>query len=635
MLTAMRHRGPDGQGTLEFAGGAAGMVRLALVDLSPRGQQPLWSADRRCAILFNGEIYNFREHRNRLAAAGYPFQSATDTEVVLALYRECGLDFVQHLRGMFALVIFDWREAGPDASPEVIFARDPLGIKPLYLAETANGDGGSSVVFASELRAVLASGEVCRTISRDGLADFLSYGFVMQPRTMIAGVRMMMPGTIEVFRAGVPRKTHRFWHMPPATILTNGETFTDAAKRLRAELETSVRLHALADAPVGAFLSGGIDSTAVVALMRPHISDLRVYTLRLPDVPGMDEADEAAKTAIQYECVHTIVPVTGDDVARWLPAFAHDLDSPSVDGLNTWLVSQAAAHDVKGVLSGLGGDEWFAGYPVVKRMVRYRRSFWGRIESLAGKIAQPMADWLPSGWWRDKFDSLATRRSPLAAWFQPHTVFHGRVVAQLLGGDSTFRGSVDRLAQQLDAENGPDWRHEGPVGLGCHLDTRAFMRCQLLRDSDATSMAHSLELRVPLVDPAIATLARQMPDHFKIDAAGRGGLSYASSGAKRVLVEAVRDCLPADAPLRPKRGFALPQAVWMRGPLGPLVADACSLDTIRSRGWIDPDPLFADPRRLSDRDRHPQLWALLILELWAQAVLDAPLPSHDFSATSA
>lgn len=257
MLAAMRHRGPDGSGKLEFDGGAAGMVRLALVDLSDRGQQPLWSSDRKVAILFNGEIYNFREERDRLSRADFRFRSATDTEVVLNLYLERRMEFLHRLRGMYALAIFDWRDSPVGGAPVMTLARGPLGVKPLYVAHP-HGDP-RQVAFSSEIRPLIQAGIVPPEVDRSALTEYLTHGFVLQPRTLISGVRMIEPGCWERYAPGEPVRSERFWRIPPAA--PRLETLDEAAERLRFVLEESVALHALADAPVGAFLSGGIDST--------------------------------------------------------------------------------------------------------------------------------------------------------------------------------------------------------------------------------------------------------------------------------------------------------------------------------------------------------------------------------------
>ncbi len=623
MLEAMGHRGPDGRGSLSFAGGAAGAVRLALVDLSERGLQPLWSPDHRVAILFNGEIYNHSAERARLAAGGYPFQSTTDTEVILALYLEQGLHFVDRLRGMFTVALLDWRDAPPDGPPAVVLARDPLGIKPLYLAQPGGPSG--PILFASELRSLLASGLVPRAIDPEALLDYLAIGFVLQPRSILAGVRMLERGSLLRLAPDGSREERVFWRMPPAE--PSGETLDQAAARLRSILDESVRLHALADAPVGAFLSGGVDSTGVVSLMVRNNPRLRTYTVRLPDVPGADESELALAASRALGCEPTVVEVTGREACRLLPRFAGELDQPSNDGLNTWVVSRAAARDVKGVLSGLGGDEWFAGYPVTRRMARFASGA-GRVHRLAGRISavlQPIAP--ENGRLGRRLEELSARANAFATWLDDHRVFGYSAARRLLAapGPADASGGVERLLPVA----GPDWWRESPVGLSCLLDVGAYMGCQLLRDSDAVSMAHSLELRVPLVDVRVAEFARSCPDAYKLAPGGGAGFEYGSSGAKRVLLHALRDVLPADIARRPKRGFALPYDYWARHELATLVEETCSREAVAARGLLDPDavaPLAAD--RSPSRRWHgwPQAWAVMILELWCRAVLDAPAP---------
>ena len=623
MLAAMGHRGPDGRGSLNFAGGAAGAVRLALVDLSERGLQPLWSSDHRVAILFNGEIYDHAAERARLAAGGYPFQSTTDTEVVLALYLEQGLHFVDRLRGMFTVALLDWRDAPPDGPPAVVLARDPLGIKPLYLAQPGGPSG--PFLFASELRSLLASGLLPRAIDPEALLDYLAIGFVLQPRSILAGVRMLERGSLLRLAPDGSREERVFWRMPPAE--PSGETLDQAAARLRSVLDESVRLHALADAPVGAFLSGGVDSTGVVSLMVRNNPRLRTYTVRLPDVPDADESELALAASRALGCEPTVVEVTGRDACRLLPRFAGELDQPSNDGLNTWVVSRAAARDVKGVLSGLGGDEWFAGYPVTRRMARFASGA-GRVHRLAGRISAVLRPAVPeNGRLGRRLEELSARANAFATWLDDHRVFGYSAARRLLAapGPADDSGGVERLLPVA----GPDWWRESPVGLSCLLDVGAYMGCQLLRDADAVSMAQSLELRVPLVDVQVAEFARSCPDAYKLAPGGGAGFEYGSSGAKRVLLHALRDVLPADIARRPKRGFALPYDHWARHELAPLVEETCSREAVGARGLLEPDAvahLAAD--RSPSRRWHgwPQAWAVMILELWCRAVLDAPAP---------
>jgi asparagine synthase (glutamine-hydrolysing) len=619
MLRRMPHRGPDGQGGFAFDGGAAGMVRLALVDLSDRGQQPLWSPDRKVAILFNGEIYNFREHRARLAEKGYRFQSKTDSEVILALYLEDGEDFVRHLRGMYAIALFDWRHFRPGDLPELLLARDPLGIKPLYIAPT--GMEGQGCIFASEIRSLIASRLIDPRIDQQSLRDYLHYGFTLQPRTILSGVRMLEPGVLERYVPGKPVSTRRFWSMPAYE--PRSESLEEAAERLRQILEESVAQHAFADAKVGAFLSGGVDSTGIVGLMRNHIPHLKTYTLRFPEYHGCDEAAEAKASAKRFDCENTTVDVTGTEVRDSLPTFAGDLDQPSTDGLNTWLISRAAGREVKGVLSGLGGDEWFAGYPCSRRMLHHGTGWRGRAIMQMGKLANSAQSFFPVRGFenslRERVENYGTRRSLAATWVQAHTSFTPRQVQQLTGdllAQDPVQPFLDLLHRDLVSET-----DETPIGLSGQLDVAGYMRCQLLRDSDATSMAHSLELRVPFVDIELASFARTCKDDFKLDPNLRGSGGF---GSKLVLQHALGDVLPHDIRDRPKRGFALPIQNWMSTTLRDLVLDTNSPESVKHRGFLRSEGVAALTSASASLPAlfYPKIWSLVILELWCRSVLD-------------
>jgi asparagine synthase (glutamine-hydrolysing) len=624
LLDAMAHRGPSGRGTFSYVGGAAGMVRLALVDLTEKGQQPIWSPDHKVAILFNGEVYNFREERARLEKNGYPFVSTTDSEVVLALYLEQGVAFLERLRGMYAIALFDWREGGRSAAPKLLLARDPFGIKPLYVAGSERGDRGLTV--ASELKALLFSGRASREIDREGLAQYLAHGFLVQPRTILSSVRMLEAGTYEIYEPGRPMVRCRFWRVPPAR--PREETLADAARRLRAELEESVALHAFADAPVGVFLSGGVDSTAIAALMRKHTAKLRSYTLSLPGSSGGDEAEEATTMAARLGCENTVVEARGEEMPSLLPRFARDLDQPSADGLNTWLISRAAARDVRGVLSGLGGDEWFAGYPSSRRMSWLRGTRQGRLTELAGKLSSLVASRLEPEKAPPRLMSIAARRSPLALWVLAHTNFTEAMAKRMAGGLPDPRSGLTRFEALLDGPF-PGWRGESAVGLGCLLDVEVYMGCQLLRDSDATSMAHSLELRVPFVDLRIAEFSRSCKDEYKLSPAGGADLQYQNSGAKRVVIEALRELLPPELEKRKKRGFTLPLEYWMRTSLRDMIDDACALSSIKRRGLLDPKAVARALDPHAGANLYPQRWSMFILELWLQEVLDrAAIPAR-------
>jgi asparagine synthase (glutamine-hydrolysing) len=376
----------------------------------------------------------------------------------------------------------------------------------------------------------------------------------------------------------------------------------------------------MADVPVGAFLSGGVDSTGMVGLMIRKNPRLRTYTLRFPDLPGADEADKATAFAGSLGCDHTVADMTSSEVRDLIPRFAAEIDQPSVDGLNTWLISRAAARDVKGVISGLGGDEWFAGYASA-RVIRDFSIGSKRAYVLPAKVARVIRNLAPQSPFGRRLDGLATKAHSVATWIDCHRVFGYLVGRQLTGSTqaSSDHDGVDRVLKLLE----PNWKKRSLLGLSCLLDVDVYMGCQLLRDSDATSMASSLELRVPLVDIRVAEFAQSCAEEFKLGDVKQNGHEYAKSGSKRVLIHALRDILPPDIADRPKQGFGLPFAHWAKNGLASLLEETCSRETVKARGLLDPDLVTT----LTDRRRYwstwPHAWSLMILELWCRSMIDA------------
>ena len=612
MLKAQEHRGPDGAGHFSFQGGAAGMVRLALVDLSDRGQQPLYAQDKHVAILFNGEVYNFREERRRLESKGYTFQTTTDTEVVLALYLEHGPSFVTFLRGMFAIAIFDWRRCGREAKPDLLLARDPFGIKPLYLYESA----GKPLIFGSEIRSLLASDWIPKQIDTNGLESFLCHGYALEPHTLIRDVRMMAPGTMERFLSDGSHFSEHYYSVPAYAPRT--ESFSEAAARLRTVLEESVSLHAFADAPVGAFLSGGVDSTGVVALMRPHIADLHTFTIHFPDLPDTDESHLAEEVAKNLQCNHHTAKVVSSEVPQLLVQFAHQIDQPSADGFNTWLISKAASEHVKGVLSGLGGDEWFAGYPLARRASSLNFNVRGKLLKPLAHTAARMDHFVPTRRLRRRAQNLSARRSMTSLWLHAHRLLHHHTVSRLL--QRTASDHYESRFQDAVTRTFPQWGQETDLGAMCLLDSRYYMGSQLLRDSDAASMAHSLELRVPLVDREIVNFSRTCSDAYKLKKGGGEGLQYGQSGSKAVLIQALDQLLPSQIHDRPKRGFSLPYPQWLRSSLKPITEDTLSPESVRARGLFDTEAFL---NAVQETTLSPGLWGLVVFELWCRSVIDS------------
>ncbi|HEY7528790.1 MAG TPA: asparagine synthase (glutamine-hydrolyzing), partial [Candidatus Deferrimicrobiaceae bacterium] len=358
MVSAMGHRGPDDSGIHREGRVSLGMTRLAVIDLSAMARQPMRNPEGSVWIVYNGETYNFREEREILEGKGHSFASASDTEVVLRMYEQYGDDFLLRMRGMFALAIYDRRRGA--GKEKVLLARDPLGIKPLLYAGTKSG-----FVFASEMKAILASGLIDGGIDPVSLRLLLVHGSVTQPATVLRGVRMLLPGHRMVLERGSLRE-EPYWRIAPGRVPGLREApYPEIVERAREALAESVRLQMVSDVPVGAFLSGGLDSSLLVSLMA-SLGGGRVRTFSVgfeAEGAHIDETDDAYRIAKFLETDHTRVPVTGKEVAEFLPRIASALDQPSVDGVNSFFVSRAASGGVKVAVSGTGGDELFAGYP--------------------------------------------------------------------------------------------------------------------------------------------------------------------------------------------------------------------------------------------------------------------------------
>ena len=543
MLACIEHRGPDDVGLEEIVGcsgvprGALGQRRLAILDLSPAGHQPMYSVDGRYVIVFNGEIYNFRALRESLAREGVQFRSSGDTEVVLEGWARYGDAFLRRLRGMFALVVWDRHEE------RAVLARDPFGIKPLYIAER---DG--ALFFASETRALLSADAIPRRLSRPGIAAYLALGSVREPESVIEGVRSLPAGTVlevQVDVSGVANVSTPREYGPsplePADALERDPA--RAALLVRAALRDSVEHHLVSDVPVGVFLSGGIDSSAIAALAAEVAAEpIETFTIAF-DEAAYDESAPALAVARRFGTRHHEIPLSGEEMLASLPAAFAAMDQPSMDGLNTYAVSRAVRQrGLKVVLSGLGGDELFAGYPSFRR-ARALAALWSPsapLRMLLGAAASRAG-----GIRAEKVAMLLRGRSPASAAYAASRALLGREGVRELTGIVPAR-DLRRPPAGLTTLQQVSW-----------LELTGYMRDTLLRDSDVFSMAHGLELRVPFVDVGVARAAASVDDFVKL----RGG------GSKPLLVAAVSDLLPRDVWDRPKQGFTLPFELWLRGPL--------------------------------------------------------------------
>jgi asparagine synthase (glutamine-hydrolysing) len=570
MMAAMVHRGPDEDGVLAEPLAVLGMRRLSIIDLGS-GRQPIYNEDGTVGVVFNGEIYNFPQLRSTLETCGHHFRTRSDTEVLVHAYEEWAERCLDHLRGMFAFALWDGR--GPsrargdsDARPRVLLARDRLGIKPLYYAAAADG----TLLFASEVRALLASGGIERRIEPASVEAYLLFGSVVEPMTMVKGVFSLPPGHAMMISCGAPvaAKPIAYWDLG-ATARESSEKapkdMATAAQAIRPMLEEAVRSHLISDVPLGLFLSSGLDSMALAALASRERSGLHTFTVVFPELE-FSEAPAARQIAARFGTEHRELLVTAEEMQGRLGEAVEALDQPSMDGVNTFFVSWAARQvGLKVALSGLGGDEVFGGYPTFGLTPRVAK--WAALarcvpgaarKSMAATVMETRRLWkLPR-----KTDAL---RKAVAIWSEPNALPHAYFFTRML-----FTPEQAERIHSADLAGGPaawhDWlaqvvaqaaQFKGDSAVSC-LELRTYMVDTLLRDTDTMSMHHSLEVRVPLLDHPLVEYVLGLPDSAK----RRPGVT------KALLVESLADLLPAEAGRQTKKTFTFPWERWLRGPLG-------------------------------------------------------------------
>lgn len=528
----MERRGPDGEGLLEEADILLGFRRLAILDLSSAGAQPMESACGRYVIAFNGEIYNFRELRKGLEERGVVFRSTGDTEVLLELFAREGEKCLSALRGMFAFAIWDRVEKS------LFLARDRFGIKPLYLWKTP-----STLAFASAVKAIRALPGAPRAVSRAAVEGYLYWGSVPEPLTIIAGIEALPPATWLRWKAGAST-AGRYWAFPSND--SSRKTRDEVLETLRPVLLEAVRLHCISDAPLGAFLSGGIDSSAVVSLMRA-VGQPGIHTFSI-SFPGsaLDESAYASLVAKEVGTRHENVPVAAGQVWSLLLEFFGAMDQPSFDGVNTFLVSRLSRQaGLTVALSGLGGDELFAGYPTPRRVARVA-GLTSRVPRTLLRGVSAAAAGLPGRRAR-KLEALGLPGQARAnAYFLSRGAFMPSDVRRILAGPVAAPPPVLDEDEPLP---------EGALHHTLAVELRAYTRNQLLRDSDAFGMGNSQEIRVPLLDHLLAEEAFRAPEHVITEV-----------GLKGLLRDALPQPLPRICTHRPKMGFTFPFDSWLRGP---------------------------------------------------------------------
>ncbi|MBA3364661.1 MAG: asparagine synthase (glutamine-hydrolyzing) [Actinobacteria bacterium] len=584
MCDQMTARGPDDHG-VEQTGGpgwpvALGSRRLAIIDPSPAGHQPMYDPGRGTTIVFNGMIYNFAELRERLHADGETFVSDCDTEVVLKAYGRFGPECVRHLRGMFAFSVWD-----PDAD-QLFLARDRLGIKPLYYAHT-----GERFLFASQVKALLRTGLLPRRLSPAGLASYLTYGAVSEPLTAIDGVRALPAGHTALVRRGELRLA-RYWAPPrDEASVPAGE---DAARSLRGLLEETVERHLVSDAPLGVFLSGGIDSSILAAVAARHTDRLRTVSVVFDD-PELSEAPYTRLMAAHVGSEHVQVDLRPDDLLRYLDSAFGAMDQPTFDGINTYVVSRAAAMTgLKVALSGLGADELFDGYGYVRRVAALERA---RLvpQPLRRTAGRALGALVGAGRGAKLGEWLSAPATPGSSYDLLRRVFLPEELRALSGVNGD--GTPPALDRESDLFN--------QISV---LDLTNYTKNVLLRDTDAMSMANSLEVRVPYLDHELVERALRLPARTK----GRN---------KALLLAACSDLLPREVTSRRKQAFVLPIARWLHRELRDEVDERLRrppdgleeiLDSAVAQGvW---------QRYLAGGQRWLQPWSLYALSRWTESL---------------
>ncbi|MDX9768558.1 MAG: asparagine synthase (glutamine-hydrolyzing), partial [Ectothiorhodospiraceae bacterium] len=586
MNAVQAHRGPDDAGVWHDAANGVGLAhrRLSIIDLSPAGHQPMWDAGRRALICFNGEVFNYRELRAELERDGFAFVGHSDTEVVLNLYLRDGATALSRLNGMFGLAIWDTRER------TLLLARDGMGVKPLYLAQTPRG-----MLFASELKALLCAPEVSRDIDPLALRHHLTYLWCPAPRSLLAGVRKLEPGQMLMLRDGRVVRDERFFRLPqesgrPAatTMLHDADM---AVTAVREGVRTAVTRQMVADVEVGAFLSGGLDSSAVAAFARERMAGRRLQCFSI-DLDARDAADEGmtadlpyARKVARHLDVDLHVVRAGPELADELATMLYHLDEPQADPapLNVLMIARLAReHGIKVLLSGAGGDDLFSGYRRHAALSHERYWAWW---------PQRLRRWIAAGAGRLPASSVFGRRVGKALrhadrdadarlagyfeWLEPDAA--DALLAP--GLRSAVAGNADPLLTSLRmvADGVP------PLERMLYLECRHFLADHNLNYTDKMSMAAGVEVRVPLLDPDLVALAARIPVHFK---------QHGHEG-KWIFKRAMEGLLPRDVIHRPKTGFGVPLRAWLRGPLRELMQDTLSAASLRDRGWFDPKAVHA------------------------------------------
>ena len=615
-IASLAHRGPDDSGSVKIAATSArtgdiafAHTRLSILDLSPLGHQPMEDPPTGNWIVFNGEIYNFRELRAELEAAGNRFRSHSDTEVILAAYRIWGADSFRRLRGMFAFALWD------ESSQTLLLARDPMGIKPLYYY-----DSDRHFLFASEVRTLLGTNLVPRKIDPNGVFTFLAFGSVYEPGTIIEKIFAVPAGHVVSLETGSLEKDtlhiREFWNPLDSANDSSAAGNSDAeiaTQSLPALLSDAVLSHLVSDVPVGVFLSGGIDSSSLVALMSQAGVRASTFSLVFREAE-FNEAQHSRAIAQMFGTDHHEIMVSQQDALTAVPDALRAMDQPTIDGVNTWLVSaKARAAGVKVALTGLGADEMFAGYSNFRRVPRLEQASasFARLPAIVRRpVAASMA--LLAGK-SDRSRRLSGLASDLAYSESPpvHPYFIARTLFTPAERQSLYacnNRAAECNMQSVLQSSVAATRNLDPVNRVSYLESHWYMRNTLLRDSDFMSMAHGLELRVPFLDRALVEACFRIPGKRKLQGDSPKSLLLASLGVE----------LPKEIVDRPKRGFTLPFERWLRAELKPMVEHTLSRNDAGQTFLNSAAVGEVWSRFLARQTSWSRPWSLFVLDRWCE-----------------
>jgi asparagine synthase (glutamine-hydrolysing) len=589
-LTKLEHRGPDDRGTYVNKGISLGMCRLAIVEIAA-GKQPFESADGKIKIVFNGEIYNYRQLREELVALGHEFIGASESEVIIAAYRQYGPDFPNHLTGMFAIALFD------QANDALVLVRDRVGKKPLWFSKRADG----SILFASEVKALLAA-LPNKTLRKGVVAEVLQFGYVNAPNSAFTEVRQLPPATMAIWHHG-DWSMRSYWQPDYETEIQI--SYEDALVETKRKIEAAVERRLISERPMGAFLSGGYDSTVVTALMAKLSSQtVKTYSIGF-DHPQYNEAEYAGAVA-KYLGTDHHQEIVKPDPALILQELAASLDQPFADSsyIPTYLLAKYARQEVIVALGGDGGDEVFGGYDRYVAAPLMQRA--NNLLAIAKPIAAAMSK---SGVVSERkmkrivsqlqaHPSLAARYTSIMSLTQPSQI------ARLLKPEFNLAGANDDYINDFKRAGARDSLH-----MMIRSDFEHYLPGDLLVKADLSTMANSLELRSPLLDHDVIEWANSLPAKFKV--AGRE--------SKHILKDIARSLVPAELIDRPKMGFAIPRADWLRNEIRQITHDLLTDEVARSRGWFDQHEIHKIlSEHQSGQDRDSIIWPALCLELWAR-----------------